>query len=84
MKKETLKKLQEVQEYAFDVLREYPLDRTAANVIAALGNASNRDRIELLDYYKDEPAMKIYYHIANSGTVEQLLETIGFLDYVNR
>lgn len=84
MKKETLKKLQEIQEYAFNVLREYPLDRAAANVIAALGNASNRDRIELLDYYKDESAMKIYYDLVASGTVEQLLETIGFLDYINR
>lgn len=44
-----IEKLREVQEYAFNVLREYPIDKTAANVIAALANASNRERIELLN-----------------------------------
>ena len=43
-----IEKLREVQEYAFNVLRESPIDKTAANVIAALANASDRERIELL------------------------------------
>lgn len=53
-----IEKLREVQEYAFNVLREYPIDKTAANVIAALANASNRERIELFEHYRNESAEK--------------------------
>lgn len=52
--------LQELQEYAFNVLREYPLDKTAANVIAALGNANNQDRIEFFKLNKDEDVVKVF------------------------
>lgn len=78
-----IEKLQEVQEYAFNVLREYPIDKTAANVIAALANASNRERIELFNHYRNESAEKIYYDLQASCTVERLLHVIGLLDYVN-
>ncbi|AAF63076.1 gp47 [Streptococcus phage SFi18] len=30
---------QELQEYAFNILREYPLDKTAVNVLSALVNS---------------------------------------------
>lgn len=76
--------LQELQEYAFNVLREYPLDKTAANVIAALGNANNQDLIEFFKLNKDEEILKIFYGLAESGTIEKWLETYDFLYYVNR
>lgn len=78
-----IEKLREVQEYAFNVLREYPIDKTAANVIAALANASNRERIELFEHYRNESAEKINYDLQASCTVERLLHVIGLLDYVN-
>lgn len=76
--------LQELQEYAFNVLREYPLDKTAANVIAALGNANNQDRIEFFKLNKDEEIVKVFYGLAESGTIEKWLETYDFLYYANR
>ena len=75
--------LQELQEYAFNVLREYPIDRTAANVIAALGNANNLDRIEFFKITKGEDVVKVFYGLADSGTIEKYLETWAFLDYIN-
>ena len=78
-----IEKLREVQEYAFNVLREYPIDKTAAHVNAALDSASNRVRIELFEHYRNESAEKIYYDLQASCTVERLLHVIGLLDYVN-
>lgn len=75
--------LQELQEYAFNVLREYPLDKAAANVIAALENANNQDRIEFFKLNKDEEVVKVFYGLAASGTIEKYLETYAFLSYIN-
>lgn len=74
---------QELQEYAFNVLREYPLDKTAVNVLSALVNSKKKDRIEFFKLNKGEDAMKVYYSLADSGTIERYLEVCGFLEYIN-
>lgn len=38
--------LQELQKFAFDIIKEYPIDKEAANVLAELANANNQDRIK--------------------------------------
>ena len=51
---------------------------------AALGNANNQDRIEFFKLNKDEEVVKVFYGLAESGTIEKWLETYDFLYYVNR
>lgn len=75
--------LQEVQEFAVGIIKEFPIDKTAANVLAALANANNQDRIEFFKLNKDNDASKIYHDLAASGTIEKYLETYAFLSYIN-
>lgn len=75
---------QEVQEFAMGIIKEFPIDKTAANVLAALANANNQDRIEFFKLNKDNDASKIYHDLAASGTIEKYLETYDFLYYINR
>lgn len=75
--------LQEVQEFAMGIIKEFPIDKTAANVLAALANANNQDRIEFFKLNKDNDAGKIYHDLAASGTIEKYLETYAFLSYIN-
>ncbi|AAD44064.1 gp54 [Streptococcus phage SFi18] len=42
-----------------------------------------KDRIEFFKLNKDEDAMKVYYNLADSGTIEKYLETSAFLEYIN-
>lgn len=75
--------LQEVQQFAIDIIKEFPIDKTAANVLAALANANNQDRIEFFKLNKGNDARKVFHDLAASGTIEHYLETYAFLEYIN-
>ena len=75
--------LQEVQQFAFDIIKEYPIDKEAANVLAELANASNQDRIKFFELNKDEDARKIFHALAHSGSIAQWLEDYALVAYIN-
>ena len=71
--------LQEVQQF----IKEYPIDKEAANVLAELANASNQDRIKFFELNKGEDARKVFYALANSGSIAQWLEDYALVAYIN-
>lgn len=75
--------LQEVQQFAFDIIKEYPIDKEAANVLAELANASNQDRIKFFELNKDEDARKVFCALAQSGSIAQWLEDYALVAYIN-
>ena len=75
--------LQELQQFAFDIIKEYPIDKEAANVLAELANANNQDRIKFFELNKQEDARTIFYKLASSGTVAQWLEDYALVAYIN-
>ena len=75
--------LQEVQQFAFDIIKEYPIDKQAANVLAELANANNQDRTEFFELSKGKTAREIYYALANSSSIAQWLEDYALVAYIN-
>ena len=77
------KQLQELQQFAFDIIKEYPIDKEAANVLAELANANNQDRIKFFELTKNEDTRKVFHALASSGTIAQWLEDYALIAYVN-
>lgn len=77
------KELKEVQEFAFDIIREYPIDPEAPRVLLALANVRPVDRKKFFELNQGEDARSIYYKILNSGSIEQWLEDYALVAYIN-
>ena len=75
--------LQELQQFVFDIIKEYPIDKKAANVLAELANANNQDRIKFFELNKGKTAREIYYALSNSGSIAQWLEDYALVAYIN-
>nr|DAM31181.1 MAG TPA: hypothetical protein [Caudoviricetes sp.] len=75
--------LQELQQFAFDIIKEYPIDKEAANVLAELANANNQDRIKFFELNKNEDPRKVFYALASSSSVAQWLEDYALVAYIN-
>ena len=75
--------LQELQQFAFDIIKEYPIDKEAANVLAELANANNQDRIKFFELNKGEDIRKVFHALAASGSVAQWLEDYALVAYIN-
>ena len=75
--------LQELQQFAFDIIKEYPIDKEAANVLAELANANNQDRIMFFELNKGEETRKVFYDLASSGSIAQWLENYALVAYIN-
>lgn len=77
------KQFKELQEYIFDLLREYPLDKSAVNVLSELVSSKKKDRIEFFERTKGQDVAKVFFDLEDSGTIERYLEVCGFLEYIN-
>lgn len=75
--------LQELQQFAFDIIKEYPLDKEAANVLAELANANNQDRIKFFELNKGEDTRKVFYDLASSGSIAKWLDNYALVAYIN-
>lgn len=75
--------LQELQQFAFDIIKEYPIDKEAANVLAELANANNQDRIKFFELNKSEDTGRVFHALAASGSVAQWLEDYALVAYIN-
>lgn len=75
--------LQELQQFAFDIIKEYPLDKEAANVLAELANANNQDRIKFFELNKGEDTRKVFYDLASSGSIARWLDNYALVAYIN-
>lgn len=75
--------LQELQQFAFDIIKEYPIDKEAANVLAELANANNQDRIKFFELNKGEAARKVFYDLASSGSIAKWLDNYALVAYIN-
>lgn len=71
--------LQAVQEFAFDILKKFPIDKTATTVLSMLADASNQERILFFELNQGEEARKVYYELAHSGSVAKWLENHSYL-----
>ena len=74
--------LQELQQFAFDIIKEYPIDKEAANVLAELANANNQDRIKFFELNKGEDTGRVFHALAASGSVAQWLEDYALVAYI--
>lgn len=77
------KELKKVQEFAFDIIKEYPIDPEAPRVLSALANARPVDRKQFFELNQGEEARSVYHKIAHSGSIEQWLEDYALVSYVN-
>lgn len=77
------KQLKEVQEFAFDIIKEYPIDTQAPAVLMALANVRPVDRKKFFELNEGEEARNIYYKLLNSGSIEQWLEDYALVAYIN-
>jgi Tfp pilus assembly protein PilO len=75
--------LQELQQFAFDIIKEYPIDKEAANVLAELANANNQDRIKFFELNKGEDTRKVFYDLASSGSIAKWLDNYALVAYIN-
>ena len=75
--------LQELQQFAFDIIKEYPIDKEAANVLAELANANNQDRIKFFELNKGEDARRVFHALAASGSIAQWLEDCALVADIN-
>lgn len=75
--------LQEVQEVAFDILKQFPIDKTAPNVLSMLANASNQERILFFELNQGKEASNVYHGLAHSGSVAKWLEDYAIIAYIN-
>lgn len=75
--------LQELQQFAFDIIKEYPIDKEAANVLAELANANNQDRIKFFELNKGEDVRKVFYDLASSGSIAKWLDNYALVAYIN-
>lgn len=77
------KQLNEVQEFAFDIIREYPIDQEAPRVLMALADVRPVDRNQFFELNQGEDARNIYYKLAHSGSIAQWLEDYALVAYIN-
>lgn len=77
------KQLKEVQEFAFNIIKEYPIDTQAPAVLMALANVRPVDRKKFFELNQNEEARSIYYKLLNSGSIEQWLEDYALVAYIN-
>lgn len=75
--------LQELQQFAFDIIKEYPIDKEAANVLAELANANNQDRIKFFGLHKGDDTRKVFYDLASSGSIAKWLDNYALVAYIN-
>lgn len=79
----TEEQLKEVQEFAFDIIKKYPIDTQAPAVLTALANARPVDRKQFFELNQGEEARNIYYKLAHSGSIAQWLEDYALVAYIN-
>ena len=77
------KELKEVQEFAFDIIKEYPIDPEAPRVLLALANARPVDRKQFFELNQGEEARNVYHKLSHSGSIEQWLEDHALVAYIN-
>ena len=75
--------LKEVQEFAFDIIKEYPIDPEAPQVLLALADARPVDRKQFFELNQDEEARSVYHKLAHSGSIAQWLEDYALVAYIN-
>lgn len=75
--------LKEVQEFAFNIIKEYPIDPEAPRVLLALANVRPVDRKKFFELNQNEEARNVYYKLQKSGSIEQWLEDYALVAYIN-
>ena len=74
---------QEVQEFAFNIIKEFSLDTTAPRVLMALADVRPVDRKQFFELNEGKTAREIYYALAHSGSIAQWLEDYALVAYIN-
>lgn len=75
--------LKEVQEFAFNIIKEYPIDTQAPAVLMALANVRPVDQKKFFELNQGEDARSVYYKLAHSGSIAQWLEDYALVAYIN-
>lgn len=75
--------LKEVQEFAFNIIKEYPIDPEAPRVLLALANARPVDRKQFFKLNQGEEARSVYHKLAHSGSIKKWIEDHALVAYIN-
>lgn len=73
------KELKEVQEFAFDIIKKYPIDKTAPRVLMSLAEVSPIELNQFFELNKETGASGKYYRLADSGSIKKCIEDYAYL-----
>lgn len=75
--------LKEVQEFAMDIIKDYPLDSQAPRVLLALASVTPAVLKQFFELNTGKTPDYIYHSLARSGTIDSWLDSYALVAYIN-
>lgn len=77
------KDLNQLQEFAFGIIRLYPHDQKAPQVLLALASARPVNLKRFFELNQGDDVWRVYSKLSHSGSIEQWLKDHALVAYVN-
>ena len=77
------KQLKEVQEFAMDIIKDYPLDTQAPRVLLALVSVTPNVLKQFFELNTGKTPEYIYHLLARSGSIASWLDSYALVAYIN-
>lgn len=77
------KDLNQLQEFAFGIIRLYPLDQKAPQVLLALASATPVNLKRFFELNQGDDVWRVYSKLSHSESIEQWLEDHALVAYIN-
>lgn len=75
--------LKEVQEFAMDIIKDYPLDNQAPRVLLALASVTPAVLKQFFELNTGKTPDYIYHSLARSGSIASWLDSYVLVAYIN-
>lgn len=75
--------LKEVQEFAMDIIKDYPLDNQAPRVLLALASVTPAVLKQFFELNTGKTPDYIYHSLARSGSIASWLDSYALVAYIN-
>lgn len=75
--------LKEVQEFAIDIIKDYPLDSQAPRVLLALASVTPAVLKQFFELNTGRTPEHIYHLLARSGSIASWLDAYALVAYIN-
>ena len=75
--------LKEVQEFAMDIIKDYPLDNQAPRVLLALASVTPAVLKQFFELNTGKIPDYIYHSLARSGSIASWLDSYALVAYIN-